>query len=84
MDGGYVFQEIIMDEINKVIVNEAWCKGCEICVKVCPKDVFIMENFVAKAIRMEDCTACLLCEQLCPDFAIVIEAAKKEKKKASA
>ena len=69
-----------MGHDNKVIVNESWCKGCEICVEVCPKDVLIMENFVAKVAKIEDCTGCLLCEQLCPDFAIVVETPDKEKK----
>jgi NAD-dependent dihydropyrimidine dehydrogenase PreA subunit len=73
-----------MSRDNKVIVNEAWCKGCEVCVEVCPKDVLIMENFVAKVVREEDCTGCLLCEQLCPDFAIVVETPEKGQNKASA
>jgi NAD-dependent dihydropyrimidine dehydrogenase PreA subunit len=56
-----------------VIINEPWCKGCEICVKVCPKNVLKMDGIVAKVEDIASCTGCMLCEQLCPDFAIIVE-----------
>ena len=54
-----------------VEINPTYCKGCEICVQVCPKDVLSM-NDRAKAIviNIKDCTGCLQCEIFCPDFAI--------------
>ncbi len=63
-----------------VEIKEAWCKGCDICVQVCPKDVLIMENFIAKVKDLDSCTGCMLCEQLCPDFAIVVHKPEKKKK----
>ena len=69
-----------MAELPRIDINEAWCKGCKICVDVCPRDVLVMENFVAKVVDLERCTACMLCEQLCPDFAIVVHSHKKDKK----
>ena len=69
---------------DKIIIeiNEEWCKGCEICVDVCPQDVFIMQDFKARIQNLDSCTGCLLCEVLCPDFAIIIK--KTEKKKRTA
>lgn len=64
----------------KIEINEVWCKGCKICVDVCPRDVLIMDDFVAKVKDLERCTGCMLCEQLCPDFAIVVNVRKIDSK----
>lgn len=66
----------------EIIINEDWCKSCEICVSFCPKKVFDMGRFYPIVARPEDCTDCKLCEMLCPDFAIqVIATDKKDKNK---
>jgi 2-oxoglutarate ferredoxin oxidoreductase subunit delta len=58
---------------GKIIINEKWCKGCEICVELCPTDAIEMRDFKV-AIKDEDkCIACMQCELRCPDFAIEIE-----------
>jgi len=57
----------------EVIINENWCKGCEICVAFCPKKVLIMERGKAKVQNLTACTGCQLCEIYCPDFAIEVE-----------
>ncbi|MEJ2545630.1 MAG: 4Fe-4S binding protein [Calditrichaceae bacterium] len=62
-----------MKKIHEVIINESWCKGCKICVEVCPKNVLEMDGIIAKVVDMESCTGCMLCEQLCPDFAIIVD-----------
>jgi len=63
----------------KIIVNERYCKGCEICVEICPKHVFEMSKelnergyHVAKPIRQNNCITCHLCELYCPDQAIAV------------
>lgn len=54
-------------------INDAWCKGCTICVEFCPKDVLVMNRMDKVEVKaLEACTKCLRCEQLCPDFAIVV------------
>lgn len=57
-----------------VDVNATYCKGCEICVQVCPKDVFLMSDR-QKAVpeQVEACTGCMNCEIYCPDFAIDVQ-----------
>lgn len=62
-----------------VEVKKEWCKSCEICVNICPKKVFIMDQFYAKVEDTDACIGCLQCEKLCPEIAIkVIE--KKDNK----
>jgi 2-oxoglutarate ferredoxin oxidoreductase subunit delta len=55
-----------------VEVDENWCKGCEICVAFCPKNVLAMEKGKAKVDNPDACTGCQLCEIYCPDFAITV------------
>ena len=51
-------------------IIEAWCKGCEICVKLCPTNALEMRGLVAAVRDIEACTKCMLCELRCPDFCI--------------
>ncbi len=56
------------------------CKGCGLCVNVCPKTVLeIAEQvnargyFPAYQARPEDCVFCATCCIMCPDVAITIQ-----------
>ncbi|WRE31023.1 4Fe-4S dicluster domain-containing protein [Helicobacter pylori] len=62
-----------------VWVNEDRCKGCDICVSVCPAGVLGMGiekesvlGKVAKVAYPESCIGCVQCELHCPDFAIYV------------
>ena len=60
-------------KLKKHIINRDWCKGCGICIAMCPKNVLELdEKDKAVAVRLEDCIACQLCEQICPDLAIEV------------
>jgi 2-oxoglutarate ferredoxin oxidoreductase subunit delta len=66
--------------MNKVWIDERYCKGCSICIEVCPvKALQSSEGINAKGYHlpvekdMRRCKACGLCELMCPDFAIAIE-----------
>jgi 2-oxoglutarate ferredoxin oxidoreductase subunit delta len=55
------------------------CKGCGLCVEVCPKKVLEISKkvnakgyFAAYQARPEDCIKCALCCTMCPDVAITI------------
>ncbi|WP_022852092.1 4Fe-4S dicluster domain-containing protein [Limisalsivibrio acetivorans] len=54
----------------KVIVE--YCKGCEICVELCPTQVLEMKDFKAHVADLDKCIACMMCELRCPDFAIEV------------
>ncbi len=57
----------------EIEVVEVWCKGCNICVQVCPKDCLELDkNGKVAVVNLEGCSRCLLCELLCPDFAIKV------------
>jgi 2-oxoglutarate ferredoxin oxidoreductase subunit delta len=68
---------------NKPVVikiDSEKCKGCMLCVKVCPKKVLRPEGKVNKKGQQyvsmkhpEQCTGCGLCFIMCPDGAIEIE-----------
>lgn len=72
---------------HKITILEEYCKGCTICVEVCPTDVLVMETVgtrwqgsTAVVKDADACIACMLCELQCPDFAILIEKGAKKKK----
>ncbi len=64
----------------KIKLNQKWCKGCGLCIEICPKNIYDREPKVStKGFREiviknpELCSQCMLCELLCPDLAITIE-----------
>ena len=65
----------------KITVNEDRCKGCGLCVAVCPKKIIVLapEHINAKGYypaQMIDealCTGCAFCATMCPDTVIIVE-----------
>jgi 2-oxoglutarate ferredoxin oxidoreductase subunit delta len=63
----------------KVIVNVRHCKGCRLCVAVCPKKALRMSAELdlrgmntAEVVEGSQCSGCLNCTVICPDAAIEI------------
>lgn len=53
-------------------LNSAWCKGCNICVSFCPRNVLKLEKGKVIINAPDSCIRCGICESLCPDFAIYL------------
>ena len=63
----------------KVEVNNAWCKGCSLCIGVCPKSVLdLSDRLKATPARQEDCIGCRQCENICPDLAITVKEVEQD------
>ena len=55
------------------IVDAAACIACDLCVKVCPTDVFDRgEDGVPVISRQSDCQTCFMCEAYCPVDALYV------------
>jgi indolepyruvate ferredoxin oxidoreductase beta subunit len=55
-------------------ITAEWCKGCDICVKMCPERCLRLDDqLVAELTDAQACTGCRICEWLCPDFAIRVQ-----------
>lgn len=59
----------------EIQIHEDSCRGCEMCVDVCPTDVLVMDEARGKAVvkTAADCIGCLSCGYLCPSAAITHE-----------
>jgi 2-oxoglutarate ferredoxin oxidoreductase subunit delta len=64
-----------------VTINEERCKGCELCVRACPKKILILSRtklnskgyHPCEITDMSACAACAACARTCPDSVIEIE-----------
>ena len=69
-----------MAKIKLTFENET-CKGCLLCVEVCPKNILALdlEQLNAKGYNpllctdIDACTGCAMCARICPDSVIKIE-----------
>ncbi len=65
----------------KVTFQEELCKGCGLCIEVCPKKIVEMANgrlnakgyHPAQVERMTECIGCAFCAMMCPDCVITVE-----------
>ncbi len=64
----------------KVIINEEQCKGCALCITVCPKEILELSKETinskgfhpARVTDMSKCIGCAFCATICPDVVIEI------------
>lgn len=64
----------------QVIIDVPRCKGCELCIIVCPQRHLIRStrlnaggNHFPEIVTAHACSGCLQCAIICPDAAIEIE-----------
>lgn len=65
----------------RTIFEEDKCKGCGLCVEVCPKKILELAQDIINAkgyhpvrnIDMEKCIGCAFCAKMCPDCVITVE-----------
>ena len=62
-----------------IVIHEGRCKGCDLCIPVCPVDIIEKCDFThvnekgwipVEVNNMSHCVACKLCAIVCPDQAI--------------
>jgi 2-oxoglutarate ferredoxin oxidoreductase subunit delta len=66
---------------GRIEVNDLYCKGCGLCLTVCPKQVIQIDGErltpkgyhpAALADPEGACTGCAICAVICPDAAITV------------
>src|SRR5439155_25089046 len=56
-----------------VTIDIETCKGCVLCVEVCPPRVLVMSEDTNRMgyrypLLLDGCTGCELCYKICPDY----------------
>lgn len=71
---------------KRVIFDEDICKGCGLCVSVCPTNIiFLAEHINGKGYRpatvvdQDQCISCASCARICPDSVITVYRPSKNK-----
>jgi len=70
---------LAMKKHFRVSIDRERCKGCELCIPVCPRHLLTMTAVlnrkgyhVSETARAEECLGCLKCARMCPEAAIEI------------
>ena len=64
-----------------VTIDTDSCKGCELCIHICPRQVLALDRnrfnargvYPASVVNLSECICCASCALMCPDGAITIE-----------
>jgi NAD-dependent dihydropyrimidine dehydrogenase PreA subunit len=55
------------------LVSDARCIRCDVCIRVCPTNVFEHgPDRLPVIARQEDCQTCFMCEAWCPEDALFV------------
>lgn len=66
--------------MSKVNFKDEYCKGCKLCVSVCPKKILATDDkkindrgfHPVKVIDIDKCIGCGFCAIVCPDCAVEV------------
>ncbi|MCK4361869.1 MAG: ferredoxin family protein [Dehalococcoidia bacterium] len=60
-------------------IDQELCKGCQICIAFCPKDVISLSDKLNSSGYLPvlfndsgECTGCAICAVVCPEVAIEV------------
>ncbi len=76
-----------------VFIDQERCKGCGLCLPVCPQDVLALDQSILNAkgyhpavlVDPDDrCTGCAICTVICPDVCITVYREVRTKSRAVA
>jgi 2-oxoglutarate ferredoxin oxidoreductase subunit delta len=70
-------------ERGRIIIDRERCKGCYLCISVCPNELIIISQSLNQQgyypAEPKDnvnggkaCTGCAMCATICPDIAIEV------------
>ena len=73
-----------LKSIINIVIDEMLCKGCGICIRLCPMKVLDRSKelssrgvYLPVLTHGYKCTGCRVCECHCPDLAIFVEINKE-------
>ena len=55
-----------------IAVDKERCNGCGICAEICPEDILVIKDKVAKALYPDECWYCGTCMMDCQREAIKV------------
>ena len=69
--------------MSRIKVDEEYCKGCGLCVNVCPRKIVTLDEkhltskgyHPAGCMDFDKCIGCKFCAMMCPESAIEVERA---------
>ncbi len=62
--------------VATLVVNRAWCKGCNLCVDDCPVQTLALDDSELVYVKdMSRCILCGICAVRCPDFVFTLDRA---------
>lgn len=67
--------------MTKVSFREEYCKGCKLCISVCPMKIIHIKDeklnakgfYPSTVTEVEKCTGCGCCATICPDCVITVK-----------
>ncbi|UJW82347.1 electron transport complex subunit RsxB [Hydrogenophaga sp. SL48] len=65
--------------LTLAVIDEDWCIGCTLCIKVCPTDAIVGSNKLMHTVIEPCCTGCELCLPVCPVDCISLEVVSGER-----